>query len=69
VNDFDSDAARNRESNAVIAGRLGLTEGTVKQYLRRIYAELGVENRVEAAVLGHVAELAGDQANIGRSTS
>lgn len=57
------------ESNAAIAGRLGLTEGTVKQYLRRIYAELGVENRVEAAVLGHVADLPGDQARSGRSTS
>jgi DNA-binding CsgD family transcriptional regulator len=43
---------RNRE----IAQELQLTEGTVKQYLSRIYEILGVEGRTELAVL--VAELA-----------
>lgn len=38
---------RNRE----IAGQLGLTEGTVKVYLHRIYEKLGVTNRTELAIL------------------
>lgn len=41
--------------NAEIASRLYLTEGTVKQYLREIYRVLEVENRVQAALLGHQA--------------
>lgn len=36
-------------SNAHIAGRLYLTESTVKQHLRAAYKRLGVSNRVEAA--------------------
>lgn len=38
---------RNRE----IADRLGMTEGTVKVYLHRIYDKLGVENRTGLAIL------------------
>ncbi len=38
---------RNRE----IAGQLGLTEGTVKVYLHRIYEKLEVTNRTELAIL------------------
>lgn len=38
---------RNRE----IAAELGLTEGTVKVYLYRIYEKLGVGNRTELALL------------------
>jgi two-component system nitrate/nitrite response regulator NarP len=38
---------RNRE----IASQLGLTEGTVKVYLHRIYEKLGVTNRTELAIL------------------
>ncbi len=38
---------RNRE----IAGELGMTEGTVKVYLHRIYEKLGVGNRTELALL------------------
>ena len=41
--------------NAEIAARLHLSEGTVKQYLRPIFASLGVENRVQAALLGYRA--------------
>lgn len=37
---------RNRE----IAERLGMTEGSVKVYLHRIYERLGIENRTELAV-------------------
>jgi two-component system nitrate/nitrite response regulator NarP len=38
---------RNRE----IADQLGITEGTVKVYLHRIYEKLGVSNRTELALL------------------
>lgn len=38
---------RNRE----IAGKLGMTEGTVKVYLHRIYDKVGVGNRTELALL------------------
>jgi len=36
-------------SNAQIAGRLYLSESTIKQHLRAVYKVLGVHNRTEAA--------------------
>jgi len=36
-------------SNAQIAGRLYLSESTIKQHLRAVYKALGVRNRTEAA--------------------
>jgi DNA-binding NarL/FixJ family response regulator len=36
-------------SNAEIAGRLYLTESTIKQHLRAVYKVLGVRNRTQAA--------------------
>jgi DNA-binding NarL/FixJ family response regulator len=36
-------------SNAEIAGRLYLSESTIKQHLRAAYKELGVHNRTQAA--------------------
>jgi DNA-binding NarL/FixJ family response regulator len=36
-------------SNAQIAGRLYLSESTIKQHLRAAYKVLGVQNRTEAA--------------------
>ena len=36
-------------SNAEIAGRLYLSESTIKQHLRAVYKLLGVRNRTEAA--------------------
>jgi DNA-binding NarL/FixJ family response regulator len=36
-------------SNAQIAGRLNLSESTIKQHLRAVYKVLGVRNRTEAA--------------------
>lgn len=40
-------------SNAQIAAVMHLSEGTVKQYLSQLFTALGIENRVQAAVLAH----------------
>lgn len=40
-------------SNAEIARALHLSEGTVKQYLSALFVELGVENRVQAAIVAY----------------
>lgn len=45
-------------SNAEIARRLFLVEGTVKSYVSAILTRLGVRNRVQAAVIAHEAGLA-----------
>ncbi|ROV68016.1 DNA-binding response regulator [Streptomyces globisporus] len=45
-------------SNAEIAGRLHLVEGTVKAHVSAVLAKLGVRNRVEAAIAAHEAGLA-----------
>ncbi len=45
-------------SNAEIAHRMHLTDGTVKQYLREVFDRLGVSNRVQAAIIAHEAGLA-----------
>ncbi|HEX3629175.1 MAG TPA: response regulator transcription factor [Candidatus Dormibacteraeota bacterium] len=37
------------KANKVIAGRLGLSEGTIKSHLRNIYRKLKVQTRAEAA--------------------
>lgn len=42
-------------SNAEIARRLFLVEGTVKAYVSAVFTRLGVRNRVQAAVLAHEA--------------
>jgi len=47
-------------SNAAIAGRLFLVEGTVKAYVSTILTRLGVRNRVQAALLAHEAGLTAD---------
>ncbi|MFI1195592.1 response regulator [Micromonospora sp. NPDC020750] len=44
-------------SNAEIARRLHLVEGTVKSYLTSIFTRLEVRNRVQAAILAHEAGL------------
>lgn len=40
-------------SNAQIAARMHLSEGTVKQYLSTLFTVLGIDNRVHAAVLAY----------------
>jgi two-component system, NarL family, nitrate/nitrite response regulator NarL len=40
-------------TNKQIGRRLGLTEGTVKVHLHRIYRKLGIANRTALAVLTH----------------
>ncbi|QKW23650.1 response regulator transcription factor [Kitasatospora sp. NA04385] len=50
--------ARGR-SNAQIADDLALTEGTVKSRVNRILTRLGLDNRVQAAILAHEAGLLG----------
>ncbi len=59
---FDSLAPREREiteavamglRNREIGERLGMTEGSVKVYLNRIFDKLGVENRTELAIRVH----------------
>lgn len=44
-------------TNAEIALRMHLSEGTVKQYLSALFSTLGVDNRVHAAVLAYRAGL------------
>ncbi|MFC9931823.1 response regulator [Streptomyces sp. NPDC127190] len=46
-------------SNAQIAWALDLSEGNVKSRVNRILTRLGLENRVQAAVLAHQKGLAG----------
>ena len=40
-------------SNAQIAATLNLSQGTVKQYLSALFDTLGIDNRVQAALLAH----------------
>jgi DNA-binding NarL/FixJ family response regulator len=44
------DLVRQAMANKEIAYRLHLTEGTVKEYLNRIFKKLGARNRTEVAV-------------------
>ncbi|SDN48497.1 response regulator [Allokutzneria albata] len=48
-------------SNAQIANRLHLVEGTVKGHVSAIFDRLGLDNRVQAAVLAHEAGLSAEQ--------
>lgn len=40
------------DPNKVMAKKMNVTEGTVKQYLYRVYEKLGVENRTELQAKG-----------------
>lgn len=44
-------------SNAEIAARIHVVEGTVKVYVSTIFRQLGVRNRVQAAIIAHEAGL------------
>lgn len=48
-------------SNAELARRMHLAEGTVKSYISTILNRLGVRNRVQAAIIGHEAGLAPEE--------
>ncbi|GAA1332364.1 response regulator [Saccharothrix algeriensis] len=41
------------QSNSTIAAGLGLSEATVKSYVSTVLTKLGVENRVQAALVAH----------------
>jgi DNA-binding NarL/FixJ family response regulator len=45
-------------SNAEIAGLLHLSEATVKSHMTRLFEKLGVDNRVQVAIVAHRAGLA-----------
>jgi DNA-binding NarL/FixJ family response regulator len=47
-------------SNAEIAGRLFLVEGTVKAYVSAVLTRLAVKNRVQAAIVAYEAGLVAD---------
>ncbi|WP_328324028.1 response regulator transcription factor [Kribbella sp. NBC_00382] len=47
-------------SNAEIAGRLYLVEGTVKAYVSAVLTRLAVKNRVQAAIVAYEAGLVSD---------
>ncbi|AXB44813.1 response regulator [Amycolatopsis albispora] len=47
-------------SNADIAGKLFVVEGTVKAYVSTILSRLGAKNRVQAAIVAYEAGLVGD---------
>ncbi|MEU6040402.1 response regulator transcription factor [Actinomadura sp. NPDC047616] len=50
-------------SNAEIASRLHVVEGTVKAYVSTILTRLEVRNRVQAAIVAYEAGLVGDDAS------
>jgi DNA-binding NarL/FixJ family response regulator len=45
------------ESNADLAKKLYVSEATVKTYVSRLLAKLGLANRTQAAILAHEAGL------------
>ncbi|OMQ16081.1 DNA-binding response regulator, partial [Modestobacter sp. VKM Ac-2676] len=45
------------DSNAELAGRLFVSEATVKTYVSRLLAKLDLTNRTQAAILAHEAGL------------
>ncbi|WP_313885861.1 response regulator transcription factor [Fodinicola feengrottensis] len=47
-------------SNAEIAGRIHVVEGTVKTYVSAILSRLAVKNRVQAAIVAYQAGLTDD---------
>jgi two-component system nitrate/nitrite response regulator NarL len=57
------------ESNKDIAWRLGLSEQTVKNYLRRIFEKLNVANRVELALHAFEKEMIDDDSTRGLTKS
>lgn len=53
------------QRNRDIASEIGMTEGSVKVYLHRIYERLGIDNRTELAILVLNEGPAGEQPNGG----
>ncbi|MEV4259302.1 LuxR C-terminal-related transcriptional regulator, partial [Spirillospora sp. NPDC049652] len=50
-------------SNAEIAARLHIVEGTVKAYVSAVLARLDVRNRVQAAIIAYEAGMVNDPAD------
>ncbi|MFE7664349.1 response regulator transcription factor [Streptomyces celluloflavus] len=48
-------------TNAQIARRLHLSQASVKTYVSRALAKLGLDNRTQAAILAYEAGLAGTE--------
>jgi two-component system nitrate/nitrite response regulator NarP len=62
-----ADLVAQGDSNKIIAFKLGLTEGTVKQLLHLLYNKLGVDNRTQLANLVNKEKFECDDSHVSYS--